>query len=49
MTFVIAVVGGAFTGYIASRPIFGEVKMLFKDDEHWEHVEYKDEVENNVE
>jgi hypothetical protein len=49
VTLVIAVVGGAITGFIASRPIFGEVKFLFKDDEHWAHVDYKDDIENNVE
>ena len=49
MTLAIEVVTGAFTGFIASRPIFGEVKFLFKDDEHWAHVEYKDDFENNVE
>jgi hypothetical protein len=37
----IAIVTGVFTGYVASRPIFGpKIELLFQDEEIWRDVHY---------
>jgi len=42
-TLAISLIGGALTGYIASR--FGNLEYLFDDKEHFCHAEYDAVVE----
>jgi len=45
LTLVVALVTGAFTGFIASK--CGSVENLYDDKDHWDHID-KDEVEVKV-